>query len=61
MIGNGHPVSDTGYVVLEDGELNPVTHTLDVQRYLLIKPNGDLEADFESLDAAFEYVQQHCK
>lgn len=61
MIGNGHPVPGTRYVILEEGDLNPETHTLDVKRYLVVKPNGDVEIDFDSLEAAFQYVLENCK
>ena len=41
MIGNGYPHGKTGYVILEEGEINPSTLQLDVRHYLVIKPNGE--------------------
>lgn len=41
MIGQVWPVADTGYSVLESGEINRQTLQLDVQGYLVADPRGD--------------------
>ena len=41
MIGNAITWGETGYSILEEGELNRDTWALDVHHYLIARPNGD--------------------
>ena len=41
MIGNGYPWGSSGWVILEEGNLNPQTMQLDVSHYLVVKPSGE--------------------
>lgn len=50
MIGHAYPVADTGYSVLEEGELNRHTLSLDVQCFRVANPRGELlETRYASL------------
>lgn len=42
MIGQAWPVADTGYSILEIGEINRQTLQLDVQAYLVADPRGNI-------------------
>lgn len=44
MIGQVWPVADTGYSILESGEINRQTLQLDVQAYLIADPRGNTQA-----------------
>ncbi len=41
MIGNGYPFGKTGYVILEEGDLDPSSWQLVVRHYLVVKPSGE--------------------
>ncbi|MES2720942.1 MAG: hypothetical protein V4624_08640 [Pseudomonadota bacterium] len=41
MIGQVWPVANTGYSILESGEINRQTLQLDVQGYLIADPRGN--------------------
>lgn len=57
MIGNRYGVADTGYTVLEEGEINRQTLQLDVQHYLVCRPDGDvLSRTFARRDEAEAYA-----
>jgi|GEM_PF-359292 len=56
MIGNGHPYGSTGYVIVEEGEINPTTYRLEIKNYLVIRPDGDQVSGAFSLSAAREYI-----
>jgi len=40
MIGNAISWGQSGYSIIEEGELNRQTWALDVHHYLIAKPNG---------------------
>lgn len=42
MIGNAYPFKDTGYSVLEEGEIMDKTFELQVFRYLLVDIEGNV-------------------
>ena len=44
MIGQVWPVANTGYSILESGEINRQTLQLDVQGYLIADPRGNTVA-----------------
>lgn len=41
MIGNAIGWGQSGYSIIEEGELNRQTWALDIHHYLIAKPNGD--------------------
>mgnify|MGYP003543397643 CR=1 FL=1 len=41
MVGQVWPVANTGYSILESGEINRQTLQLDVQGYLIADPRGN--------------------
>lgn len=45
MIGQAWPVADTGYSILESGEINRQTLQLDVQAYLVADRRGNILAE----------------
>lgn len=58
MIGNGHPYGTTGYIILEEGEINPATLQLDVRHYLVVKPNGEQVSGNFSFSEAQQFILQ---
>ena len=56
MIGNGFPYGKTGFVILEEGEINAGTLKLDVHHYLVVKPNGEAVSGSFSFEAAQTYI-----
>ena len=57
MIGNGFPFGSRGYVILEEGDINPKTLQLDVRHYLVVKPNGEQESGSFSFQQAQDYIR----
>ena len=41
MIGNAFAWGQTGYSILEEGELNRETWALDIHHYLIARPDGE--------------------
>lgn len=41
MIGNHHARGEQGYTILEEGEIHPATLTLEIQHYLVCRPDGE--------------------
>ena len=58
MIGNGHPYGSKGYVILEEGEINPTTLQLDVRHYLVVQPNGEQVSGSFSFEEAQKYIDE---
>ncbi|MEE2731565.1 MAG: hypothetical protein VYA55_12155 [Pseudomonadota bacterium] len=58
MIGNGFPYGRTGYVILEEGEINPSTLQLDVRHYLVVRPNGEQVSGNFSFPEAQQFIQE---
>jgi len=58
MIGNGYPCGNKGYVILEEGEINPSTLQLDVRHYLVVKPNGEQVSGNFSFAEAEQFVRE---
>lgn len=48
MIGNAWPVGDTGYSVLEWGELDRQTFSLRVIAYIVVDRHGDQQPGFHA-------------
>ncbi len=58
MIGNGYPYGDTGFVILEEGEINPASLSLDVHHYLVVKPDGAQVSGCFSFVEAQDYIRE---
>ena len=59
VIGNVTPWGDQGYTILEEGELNPGTHQLEVRHYLVADRSGEtLPQRFPSLEVARSYIEE---
>jgi len=56
MIGNPIPWGNQGWVILEEGKLNPKTLQLDVSHYLVVTPAGSTVSGTFTLDAAKQYI-----
>ena len=53
MIGNRHAWGRRGYTILEEGRIDPATLALQVDHYLVCRPDGEpLAQEFDSLEAA---------
>ena len=60
MIGNAYTVAETGYSVLESGELDRATFQLVVDSWLVALPNGKtLPESFASREAAEKAAFAH--
>lgn len=58
MIGNGEPWGNLGYVIVEEGDLDPVTFQLNVRHYLVVKPDGEPVSGTFSLREARDFIEQ---
>ena len=59
MIGNVFPWGETGYTILEEGELDPASHSLRVRHYLVADRQGEtLPQRFPSLEVARAYIEE---
>lgn len=57
MIGNVTAWGRSGYTILEEGELDPVSHSLRVRHYLVADPRGEtLEQRFPGLTEARAFI-----
>lgn len=56
MIGNAWPVADTGYSVLEWGELDRQTLSLRITAWVVVDPRGRQLPDFHTSRAEAEAV-----
>lgn len=59
MIGNPIPWGSGGWVILEEGDLNPRTLQLDVRHYLVARPSGDTVEGTFTLEQAKAYILAH--
>lgn len=59
MIGNPIPWGKHGWVILEEGDLNPRTLQLDVSHYLVVTPAGQTVPGTFTLEEAKHYIFQH--
>lgn len=59
VIGNVTPWGTQGYTILEEGELSPATHRLEVKHYLVADRSGEtLRQRFPSLEVARTYIDE---
>ena len=58
MIGNGFPCGSSGYVILEEGDLDPSSLQLVVRHYLVVKPSGETVSGVFTFAAAQDYIVQ---
>lgn len=57
MIGNAYPWRDSGFVILEEGEIDPLTLTLKIQQYRVADKYGKPVANgFATLEEAGQFV-----
>ena len=56
MIGNGYPHGERGFVILEEGDIDPTTLQLKIRHYLVIQPNGEQVSGTFSLREAKAYI-----
>ena len=56
MIGNPIPWGTKGWVILEEGNLNPSTLQLDVSHYLVAKPSGETVSGTFTLAEAQKFI-----
>ncbi len=62
MIGNAYPVANTGYSVLEWGELDRATFSLLIKAWLVALPNGQtLPTQYVSREAAEQAALEHAE
>ncbi|MEY1661748.1 hypothetical protein [Isoalcanivorax beigongshangi] len=58
MIGNVYPWGQSGFTILEEGELDPATHSLRVRHYLVADRSGEpIDQLFPSLEVARAYIE----
>ena len=58
MIGNPIPWGTKGWVILEEGNLNPQTLQLDVTHYLVAMPSGQTVSGIFTLVDAKKFIQE---
>ena len=62
MIGNGYPWGTRGWVILEEGSINPSTLKLDVDHYLVVRPSGErVSGPFTFEEAKFHIETEESK
>lgn len=60
MIGNAYPWRNTGFVILEEGEIDPLTLTLKIQQYRVADKYGKPVAEgFATLEEAGQFVDSN--
>lgn len=60
MIGNAYPWRDSGFVILEEGEIDPLTLMLKIQQYRVTDKYGKPVADgFATLEEAGHFVDSN--
>lgn len=58
MIGNAWPVGDTGYSVLEWGDLDRQSFCLRITAWVVVDPRGEQQPGFHATRAAAEAAVQ---
>lgn len=56
MIGNAFPYKNTGYSILEQGDLDSASMQLKVKSYLAVDRSGGTLAEFPTLEEAQNYL-----
>lgn len=57
MIGNSMAWGNQGWVILEEGNINPQTLALDVAHYLVVSPAGNPVPGTFSLEEAKAWIE----
>lgn len=58
MIGNAYPWGQTGFSIVEEGELDASTLSLKIQHYRVVNRKGEmLEEKFASLEEARTFIE----
>lgn len=59
MIGNAHSWRNTGFVILEEGEIDPLTRTLKISQYRVTDKYGQpLGEGFASIEQAGQHIDK---
>ena len=59
MIGNGYPYRDTGFVIVEEGVIDPATFQLVVHQYRVLDKYGEVSAaGFVTFKDAQEFIEE---
>ncbi|HVK99493.1 MAG TPA: hypothetical protein VM553_06760 [Dongiaceae bacterium] len=58
MIGNGFPYGRSGYVILEEGDLDPSSLQLVVDHYLVVEPSGETVSGIFTFAEAQHFISQ---
>ncbi len=58
MIANGYPYGDQGYVILEEGEINPANYGFVIHHHLVSHPDGSQEPGTYTMDEAKVKIDQ---
>lgn len=59
MIGNAYSFKDTGFSILEEGDLNPSTMSLDVKCYWVVDRQAQLLQTFASKIDAERFLEAY--
>ncbi|PCI43281.1 MAG: hypothetical protein COB51_11755 [Moraxellaceae bacterium] len=57
MVGNGHPYLETGYSMLEEGEVNAQSLRFELRRYLIVDPDGETIGTAKTLLQAQSFLK----
>ena len=61
MIGNSYPYKDSGYSILEKGEINPRTFELDISVWVVCDRGGEELGEFPDRDSAEAFIEDQLK
>lgn len=61
MIGNAYPFGNTGFSILEEGDLNPATLSLDVNFYWVVDGQAKMLDKFSTEDEAERFLLDYFK
>ena len=59
MIGNAYPFGNTGFSILEEGDLNPTTLSLDVSFYWAVDRQAKMLSKFSTKDEAERFLRNY--
>lgn len=59
MIGNAFAWGETGYSIVEEGDLNPATLSLTIHHYRVVNRKGEMLSEkFADLASARAFIEQ---
>ena len=59
MVGNGHQYLETGYSMLEEGDINAQSLSFELKRYLIVDPTGETIGSAKTLSQAQSFLKNH--